>query len=177
MGEAKTGEAGLRARVIIELERHMVPASPAEARLNEEIREMQFYSISRVPADVLAYMRMEPQRCHLNAAAYERLDPSGDSRHVGGWWKRRGIFYFHSVILTQTRLRCVTPHADRSKLEFAPDFDILWSEIGGARRPRRHGDEPPVMVRDFPEAVIAQATEARDRIMAGAHPKDVTVPF
>lgn len=178
MGEAKKNKTELRARVIAELEKHMVPTSPEEDRLNNEIRALQFYSISRFPPDQLAYMRMEPQRCHLNAAAYAKLDPSGESQHVGGWWKRRGIFYFHSVILSQTKLRCVTPHHDNANLEFAPDFDIEWSAIiDGARHPRRRGVEVPTLVRDFPEEVIAQATEARDKILAGVDPKDVPVPF
>ncbi len=124
MGEAKAKLKELRARMLVELERWMVPTSPDEERLNDVIRALTFYKIQRVPGERLAYMRMEPQQCHLNASAYVRLDPTGESQHVSGWWKRGGIFFFHSVILTHTKLFCVTPHYDPSPLEFAPDLDI-----------------------------------------------------
>jgi len=179
MGEAKKNKVDLRARMIAELGKHMVPASPEENRLNDEIRALTLYSCSRVPADQLAYMRMEPQRCHLNVAAYVKLDPSGTSWHQGGWWKRNGIFYFHSMVLTgDGKLWCVTPHPDPSELAFAPDDDIEWTDIiDGARHPLRRGLKVPTLVRDFPEQVIAQATEARDKLLAGADPMSVTVPF
>lgn len=179
MGEAKNKKAELRARMIAELEKHMVPTSLEEERLNEEIRALTFYSCSRFPREQLRYMRMEPQQCHLNAAAYARLDPNGTSFHQGGWWKRGGIFYFHSVVLTQDgKLLCVTPHPDPSELAFAPDAAIEWTEvINGAKHPRRHGLHVPTLVRDFPEKVIAQATEARDKILAGADPATVIIPF
>ncbi len=74
MGEAKHDRKELRARMLIELERWMVPESEAEARLNDEIKAMTFYSISSQPDHALDYMRMKPQRCHQNAAFYARLD-------------------------------------------------------------------------------------------------------
>ena len=119
MGEAKARLAELRTRMIVELERWMTPTSAEEDRLNDAIRALTFYKIQRVPDDQLTYMKMEPQQCHLNASAYAKLDPTGESQHVSGWWKRGGIFFFHSVILTRTRLSCVTPHHDPSPLQFA----------------------------------------------------------
>lgn len=173
MGEAKGRREELRARMIVELERLMAPASPEEATLSDEIYALDFYQIHRVPDAQLVYMKMEPQRCHQNAGAYVKLDPSGESRHLSGWWKRNGIFYFHSVVLSQTTLHCITPHGDRSALAFAPDFDIVWREVDGLINSSRRGAEVPYLVRDFPDKVIAEATEARDALLAGADPRTI----
>jgi len=179
MGEAKDKKADLRVQLIAELEKHMVPTSEEEAQLVDEIRALTFYRCVRASQAQLRYMKMEPQRCHLNVAAYVKLDPTGTSWHQGGWWKRNGVFYFHSVVLTgEGKLCCVTPRSDSSDLEFAPDDNIAWSEIiDGARHPRRRGAIIPILVRDEPDKVIANATEARDKILAGAALKDVAVPF
>ena len=157
MGEAETGQTDLRDRVLAELEKHMVATSPEEVQLIDEIRSLQFYRCTRFPDHELEYMRMEPQKCHLNTAAYLKLDPTGASWHQGGWWKRDGVFYFHSVVLTgEGKLRCVTPHPDPSILPFAPDDEIEWSTIiDGARHPRRRGLEVPTLIRDEPDKVIA----------------------
>lgn len=173
MGEAKIRREELRAHMIIELERLMAPATPEEDALNDEIRALEFYEIHRIPDAQLSYMRMEPQRCHQNAGAYAKLDPSGESRHVAGWWKRGGIFYFHSVVLSQTKLHCVTPHRDRLPLTFAPDFDIAWSEVAGFMKSDRRGADVPFLVRDFPDKVIAEANEARGALLAGADPRTI----
>ncbi len=173
MGEAKGRREELRARMIVELERLMAPTSPEEGALNDEIRALDFYEIHRVPDAQLAYMKMEPQRCHQNAGTYVKLDPSGESRHVSGWWKQNGVFYFHSVVLSQTKLHCVTPHADRSALTFAPDFDIVWREKDGLMNSDRVGAEVPYLVRDFPDKVITEATEARDALLAGTDPRTI----
>lgn len=173
MGEAKARREELRARMIVELERLMAPTSHDEDALNDEIRALDFYQIHRAPDAQLTYMKMEPQRCHQNAGAYVKLDPSGESRHVSGWWKRNGIFYFHSVVLSQTKLHCITPHGDHSALTFAPDFDIVWREVDGSMNSDRRGAEVPYLVRDFPDKVIAEATEARDALLAGADPRAI----
>ena len=177
MGESKARFEELRARMLVELERWMTPTSPDEDRLNDAVRALTFYKIQRVPDDKLAYMRMEPQRCHLNASAYARLDPTGESRHVAGWWKRGGIFFFHSVILSETKLFCITPHHDPSPLQFAPDFDIVWTESDGVMNASRDGLKVPFLVRDFPETVIAEATAARDALLAGADPRSIRLPL
>lgn len=177
MGEAKHRREELRARMLVELERWMMPASPDEDRLNDTIRALTFYKVPRAPDAQLTYMRMEPQQCHLNASAYARLDPTGESRHISGWWKRGGIFFFHSVVLSQTKLCCVTPHYDRSPLEFAPDFDITWTETEGVMNASRQGAKVPFLVRDFPEVIIAEATAARDALLAGAPPQSIRLPL
>jgi hypothetical protein len=177
VGEAKARLAELRTRMIVELERWMTPTSAEEDRLNDAIRALTFYKIQRVPDDQLTYMKMEPQQCHLNASAYAKLDPTGESQHVSGWWKRGGIFFFHSVILTRTRLSCVTPHHDPSPLQFAPDFDIKWMESNGLMNASRDGLKVPFLVRDFPETVIAEATAARDALLAGADPRSIQLPL
>jgi hypothetical protein len=175
VGEAKIGREKLRAAMIVELERLMAPTSADENALNDEIRALDFYEIRRVPDEQMAYMRMEAQRCHQNAAAYAKLDPSGESRQVSGWWKRGSIFYFHSVVLSRTKLHCITPHRDRAALQFAPDFDILWLEADGLMNADRRGSKPPYLVRDSPEKVIAQATEAHDALMKGADPRSIKI--
>lgn len=175
MGEAKNGREKLRAAMIAELERLMVPASAEEDALNDEIRALTFYKFDRVPDEQLAYMKMEARRCHQNAAAYAKLDPSGESRHVSGWWKRNGIFYLHSVILFQTKLYCITPHPDRAPLQFAPDFEIVWVESDGVMNASRRGSKLPYLVRDFPEKVIKEATEAYDALMKGADPRSIKI--
>lgn len=173
MGEANRNREKLRAAMIAELERLMAPASPEEDALNDEIRALDFYDIGRVPDTQLRFMKMEPQRCHQNAAAYEKLDPSGESRHISGWWKRNGIFYLHSVILSQTKLHCITPHPDPARLMFAPDYEIVWVEADGVMNANRRGAKLPYLVRDFPEKVIADATEARDALLKGADPRTI----
>lgn len=87
--------------------------------------------------------------------------------------ERNGVFYFHSVVLSQTKLHCITPHAGRSALTFAPDFDIVWRERDGLMHSDRRGAEVPYLVRDFPDKVIAEATEARDALLAGADPRAI----
>ncbi|WP_010161907.1 hypothetical protein [Sphingomonas sp. PAMC 26617] len=173
VGEAKVRREQLRQKMLVELDRWMTPSLPEEDALNDEIRNLRFYRVNRAPPDQLAYMRMEPQQCHQNAGAYVRLDPSGESRHVSGWWKRGAIFFFHSVILTQTKLFCVTPHHDSSPLEFAPDFEIAWIEADGVMNSNRRGKPVPFLVRDFPEQVIREATAARESLVAGADPRSI----
>lgn len=163
--------------MIAELERLMVPSSPEEDVLNDEIRALDFYEFPRVPDEQIAYMGMLPQRCHENVGSYVRLDPHGESRHISGWWKRNGIFYFHSVVLSQTELRCITPHPDPSPLTFAPDYDIKWVEAEGEMNADRRGVKPPYLVRDFPEKVIEEATAAREALLNGANPHTMKFAF
>jgi len=177
MGEAKARRELLKRKMLVELERLMMPTSPAEDALNDEIRALNFYSIERLPADQLAYMKMQPQQCHQNAGVYARLDPTGESRHVSGWWKRGGILFFHSVVLTQTKLRCITPYPDPSPLEFAPDSHIEWREENGVMNATRQDHKVPFLIRDFPDRIIRDATAARDALAAGADPMSIEVPF
>lgn len=46
MGKAKIGREKLRAAMVAELERLMVPASAEENVLNDEIRALTFYSLT-----------------------------------------------------------------------------------------------------------------------------------
>lgn len=177
MAEASRNREKLRAAMIAELERLMEPTCPEEDALNDEIRALKFYEFDRVPDAQLRYMKMEPQRCHQNAAAYEKLDPTGESRHISGWWKRNGIFYLHSVILSQTKLHCITPHPDPARLTFAPDFDIVWVEADGVMEANRRGAKLPYLVRDFPADVIEEATAARDALLKGADPFTIKMAF
>jgi hypothetical protein len=173
MGQAKAKREEMRKQMLVELGRLMAPSSPEEDHLNDKIRALRFYDISRVAAEQLRFMEMEPQQCHQNAAAYVKLDPSGASRHVWGWWKRGGIFYLHSVVRAQGKLLCVTPNEDNDPLKFAPDDEIEWREEEGVMTPLRMGRKVPYLVRDFPEEVISAANEARDELLAGADPRSI----
>lgn len=177
MGEAKNRLAEMRTRMMVELERWMAPSWPEEAQLNSEILALAFQSVPRFPDSALDYMRMEPQQCHQNASAYVRLDPTGTSRHIAGWWKRDGICYFHSVVSGPQGLCCVTPHSDRSPLQFAPDPEISWVNVGGVITARRRGQRVPQLVRARPRAVIAEAAAAHAALISGAHPRTITLPL
>lgn len=177
MGEAKANREELRKRMIVEIERLMAPATEAEERLNGEIRALDFYNIDRAPKDIIAYMKMKPQQCHQNAGVYARLDPTKQTRHVSGWWKRGGIFYFHSVILADGKLICITPHPDPAQLQFAPDEEIKWHEADGKMDSTRRGAEVPFLVRDFPDKIIAAAAKARDELLSGADPRSIDIIF
>jgi len=77
------------------------------------------------------------------------------------------------VILTQTKLFCVTPHHDRSPLEFAPDADIVWVEADGVMNSNRRGKPVPFLVRDFPDWVIQEVAAARESLLADADPRTI----
>jgi len=166
-----------KSNMIVELERCMVPASSEERDLLEKIRALTFYQVPRAPQDRLADIQMHPQRCHDNAAQWAKADASNGSRLVSGWWRRGDIFLFHSVVLTQSRLVCVTPHAYPSPLEFAPDPEIEWLDIRGVRSPRRRGQKIPYLVRAHPEDFITAAREARQALLDGADPHDIILPI
>lgn len=181
MGEAKRLKAQrtaeLRAAMRVELGRLAASASAEEANLLDTIEALDFYKVERAPDDVLAYCRMKPQQCHVNAGEYARLDPRQQTRHISGWWKRGDIFYFHSVILTETRLFCVTPHPDKRPLTFAPDYDIVWRERDDRHVADRLGVDPPYLVRRDPEQVIANAKTALAELDAGVDPYSIKVDF
>jgi len=181
MGEAKRLRAHKASQMAealrVELARLMVPPSASEARLLAEIEEMDFYKVQRASDHVLTYGNMKPQQCHTNAGEYARLDPEKETQHVSGWWKRGDIFYFHSVVLRQTKLFCVTPHADGSALEFAPDFDITWHDAGDRWRSARGGGEVPYLVRRDPLEVIDICTSALAQLDAGVDPFTIRIPL
>lgn len=145
---------------IVELERCLEPASSEEQELVSEISALTFYQVARVSEERMAEMRMLPQTCHNNAAAYAALDRSNNSKPVSGWWRRGDVFLFHSVVLSQSRLQCVTPNGLSGMLEFAPDPAIEWVDINGMKVARRNGQRVPYLVRVHPEETMAAAREA-----------------
>ena len=145
----------------------MAPASAAEDRLREEILSFTFYHVNRLSEADMTQAHMQPQQCHNNAAAYAAQDASGGSRAVSGWWKRDGIFLFHSVVLAQSRLFCVTPHPSSPSLEFAPDPRIEWHDSGSKRVARRNGQDVPDIVRLHPAETREAARKARDLLLGG----------
>ncbi len=177
MGQAKLGREKFRTAMMAELEKLMKPTSPEEDAIKAEIRALTFNKILRAPDHELAYMRMQPQQCHQNAAAYAKLDPSGTSRHISGWWQRGDIFYFHSVVQVATGLHCITPFRDRDPLQFAPDPEITWLEADGVMNAERRGAKVPILVREFPERVIEEASTMLEALKKGADPKFINFTF
>lgn len=153
--------------VLIELDRCMIPSSPEEYALLDEVLSLKFYEVMRAPAHELADMQMRPQQCHNNAMLWASLDHTGNSKPVSGWWRRGDFFLFHSVILSRSVLRCVTPHDVPAPIEFAPDACIHWQEIGGKMMPDRCGMKVPYLVRSHPEETIAAARTARSALLGG----------
>ncbi|MGK2912175.1 MAG: hypothetical protein ACSLE1_20615 [Sphingobium sp.] len=153
--------------MLIELDRCMVPASPEEHALLDELLSLNFYEVMRAPTREMADMQMRPQQCHNNAMLWASLDPSGNSKPVSGWWRRGDLFLFHSVVLSQSVLHCVTPHDFPAPIEFAPDADIHWQEIGAKMVADRRGMKVPYLVRGHPEETIASARTARLALLAG----------
>lgn len=144
----------------------MAPASAVEDRLLAEILSFTFYDVDRLPDADMAQAQMQAQQCHNNAFAYAAQDPSGESKAVSGWWKRDGIFLLHSVVLTHSRLVCVTPHPSSPAMEFAPDPRIEWEYVGGQRVARRDGTNVPDVVRLHPAETMAAARRARDLLLS-----------
>lgn len=160
-----------KANMILELKRCMAPPSHDEQQLLAEILALPFYEVSRVPDGEMADRDMQPHLCHNNAAIYAALDSLGNSRPVSGWWKRGDLFLFHSVVLSESTLRCVTPDDYPAPLEFAPDIAIEWLDVNGIRVAHRHGKKVPYVVRADPEGTIAAAGEALDALLAGTNPR------
>ncbi|WP_145958968.1 hypothetical protein [Sphingobium sp. SCG-1] len=149
----------------------MSPNSFDEQELLKEILALTFYEVTHATESEMADMHMQPQQCHNNVAACIALDPSGSSRTVAGWWKRGDVFLFHSVVLSQSRLLCVTPIADRTPLDFAPDPLIEWHDINGSKVARRLGKKVPYIVRLHPEDTIQAARDARQALIGNADPE------
>ncbi|RVT40195.1 hypothetical protein [Sphingobium algorifonticola] len=154
--------------VLLELEQLAMPETPEEQLLVEEILALRFYDVSSVPDAEMAAQRMQPQQCHNNAAAFAARDPSGQSRPVAGWLRRGGLFLFHSVVLSQSRLRCVTPHDHALPLAFAPDPEIEWLDVDDRKIARRRGSAVPYVVRVDPQAIIARARKAKQALLDGS---------
>ena len=152
----------------------MIPISAAENALDDDIRLLTFYTVARLPRDMLTEAGMQLQQCHNNAFIFAATDPTGNTKAVSGWWKRGDVFVFHSVVIARGTLQCVTPHIDPNPITFAPDTEIEWARDGGVLR---KGKPFPAIVRTYPAAVIASATAARDALLAGADPRSVDLPF
>lgn len=177
MGQAKARREGLRAAMMRELERWASPPSKEEAQLLKAVEALPFRTVERLPDDQLAYMRMEPQQCHANAAAYARLDPTRRSRQVSGWWRRGPMLFFHSVVETQGQLACITPSAGPRLLEFAEDPEIAWHAQGEVMQATRGGLPVPYVLREDPERVLRVVSEMKSALASGADPMQVTLDF
>lgn len=159
--------------ILLELEQLAMPEAPDEQALLEEILALRFYEVTVVPDGDMAELPMQPQQCHNNAAAFAALDPSGHSRPVAGWLRRGDLFLFHSVVLSQSRLICVTPHEHALPLEFAPDPAIEWHDTKGWKVARRRGRAVPYVVRANPNDTIQRARKAKKVLLEGTGDIDI----
>lgn len=159
--------------ILLELEQLAMPEAPDEQALLEEILTLRFYEVTVVPDGDMAELPMQPQQCHNNAAAFAALDPSGQSRPVAGWLRRGDLFLFHSVVLSQSRLICVTPHEHTLPLEFAPDAAIEWHDADEWKVARRRGRAVPYVVRADPQDTIQRARNARRALLEGTDDIDL----
>ena len=159
--------------ILLELEQLAMPEAPDEQALLEEILALRFYEVTVVPDGDMAELPMQPQQCHNNAAAFAALDPSGQSRPVAGWLRRGDLFLFHSVVLSQSRLICVTPHEHALPLEFAPDPEIEWHDAKEWKVARRRGRTVPYVVRANPQDTIQRARKAKKVLLEGNNDIDL----
>ncbi len=163
--------------ILLELEQLAMPEAPDEQALLEEILALRFYEVTVVPDADIAELPMQPQQCHNNAAAFAALDPSGQSRPVAGWLRRGDLFLFHSVVLSQSRLICVTPHEHALPLEFAPDPEIEWHDAKEWKVARRRGRMVPYVVRADPQDIIARAGKAKRALLDGSDNVDLAAAW
>lgn len=153
--------------MLSELEHCILPASPEEHALSNEVLSLKFYDVTRAPAPDMSETRMRPQQCHNNAMLWASLDDSGSCQVVSGWWRRGDLLLFHSVVLARSVLRCVTPHYDPAPIIFAPDANIHWQKNGGTMVADRRGKRVPYLIRSRPEETIAAARRMRAMLLAG----------
>jgi len=115
---------------------------------------------------------MVAQECHQNCKAYVKLDPTGESRMVSGWWKVDGGFVAHSVIENDTGMTCITPNFNEvDEIEFSPDPEITWNaNKEGVYTPSRNGKALPKVLREHPDKRIAEAKRLRDNLLTGMDP-------
>jgi hypothetical protein len=173
MRQASPEWARAEAALRFEIERLSAPVSAEETSLLSAIEQLCFSDIPRASARTLIEMQARPAHCHANAKSFEETDPTGRSRRVAGWWRRGEVFYFHSVVLSQDRLICVTPHPDAAPLRFAPDSDISWIIEAGYQKATRWGRKVPGAVRRDPAKVIAGCQAALRRLNAGDDPRNI----
>jgi hypothetical protein len=79
------------------------------------------------------------------------------------------------VVLSHTKLVCVTPHPDRAPLQYGPDFAITWETFPDRKRAWRHGQEVPV--RRDPAEVIGMCAAALEVLDASADPFTIRLPL
>jgi hypothetical protein len=171
MGEAERHREALR-REILELGGEWdFPASSWEEALCAELKASDAVIVTRVPSELLAWMRMRANRCHDNVRWYAENDPSGKSRAVVGWWVQWPIFILHSVVETEGQMFCVTPSSLRdAEFSFIPDPKINIQKVGDIYSVVRDGHEIGPGVRLHPDFTMAQNRIIRERLLAGADP-------
>lgn len=166
MGQAKKNREITRARMIEETKLMTAPSYEGEAVLAARLSSLEFKPTQRLSRSTLSYMRMEPQKCHENAHAYTLLDPKKEARSIQGWWRIGDLLVFHSVVTSDGRVACITPHfTNDESILFAPDPDIVAERMeGGVRHRFSDGSDIPVSVRLDRDKVAAYAELILDRL-------------
>lgn len=96
-------------RVIIENIENGLASSRHHRQLIQYLDTRKPIRVSPQPDEIIAYMRTEPNQCHLNCYLYERAAPKGYAKWVKGWIKGPGTYVLHSVIRANGELWCITP--------------------------------------------------------------------
>lgn len=172
MGEAKRRMEQIRASYLEELKRWQFPETEWEKRTIEEIRKLPVVVVTRYPDDTLAYMRMLPRQCHVNARFMQDNDPDGRLKQVTGWWIQDEQYVLHSVVDQYGQYVCVTPsplHRE-STFAFIPDAKIEWRDDGDYRTAYRDGIEIGPGVRANPAKVLAELEAIERRLRSGMNP-------
>lgn len=173
MGEAKRREAVLRAAILKECDLWDRPGTPEEAAAVERITALPFVMARRAPPEQLAWARMQPRECHANAIWYAENDPTGQAKHVLGWWRQGDLLVLHSVVLMQGHYVCITPQEwdVPQTFPFIPDPAITWEPEGEFRRYVVDGHRIDAGLRMDPDAHRASIVLMRERLAAGMKPR------
>lgn len=176
MGAAKRNAALMRERLLEDVERFLHPATDDEAMIVSEIKKLPVHQVFRCDDDVIQRMRMKPKECHQNCVSYADLDPEKKSKVVTGWMVHPRIYMLHSVIERDGKLVCITPvlFGDVNPFQFIPDSELkITVTDDNRRRFTRSGIEVTYGVRQDPDFVIKINTFVKERLLAGASPRDV----
>lgn len=176
MGEAKQKRERLRALILRETENWTFAPTQQEAEIVADLKNRTPIMVQRAPDDQLAWARMKPRECHANAGWYADNDPTGQCRHVVGWWPQGDLYLLHSVVRTPAGMLCITPQLPDvpNPFPFIPDDRITWRPEGDVRR-YYVGDWPILGpgVREDPAYRLEVNAKVREMLLAGQDPWSV----
>lgn len=150
------------------------PASEWEANTLAEVLVLARVVVTRPPADDLFAIGMVPYNCHVNCAAQQANDTSGETLHITGWIIHGSDLILHSVVQMGRRWFCMTPQIVpvSPQFEFIPDTFIEWREDddGHGNTPYRVGVALPSVLRRYPEDHIRVLDRFRELVDGGLSP-------